>query len=238
MKIALLGYGKMGKEIEKIALKRNHEVGVIIDNADDLETKGDQLAQCQVVFEFTDKDNVIQNLKKCFEAKVPVVCGTTGWNEQFPEIEALCKKNGNALFYSPNFSIGIYIFKEINKQLAQIMQNQPDYSPSIEELHHIHKKDAPSGTALLLAEEIINTLDRVTKWTASVEPAPDDLEIRSFRVGDVVGSHSIIYDSKDDFIEIRHAAKKRAVFANGALAAAEWLIGKKGVFSMKDLLNF
>lgn len=238
MKIALLGYGKMGKEIEKIALKRNHEVGVIIDNADDWDTKGSLLSQCQVAFEFTNRDNVITNIKKCFEANVPIVCGTTGWNDQFAEIEALCKQNGNALFYAPNFSIGIYIFKEINTKLAHIMQNMSDYKPSIEELHHIHKKDAPSGTALLLADEIISNIDRVTKWTASVEPAPDELEIRSFRVGDVVGSHSIIYDSKDDFIEIRHAAKKRAVFASGAIAAAEWIIGKKGVFSMKDLLNF
>ena len=237
MKIALLGYGKMGQEIHKLAEKRGHEIVLVIDNDDDWEGKVDSLKQADVAIEFTTPDSAVDNIMHCFEQGVPVVVGTTGWIEDIEKIRNTCIEQGKTMFFSPNFSIGVNLFFDLNRYLASLMSKWENYEISIEETHHIHKLDAQSGTAIVLANDIIRNNENKEKWVKELQENPDEVGIKSFRMEDVPGTHTVRYESEMDSIQITHTAKTRRGFALGAVMAAEWLQGKKGFFEMKDLLN-
>lgn len=236
MKIALIGYGKMGKIIGRIAEERGHKIVSIIDidNLQDFESEAFKSAD--VAIEFTKPDTALENVRKCFAANVPVVSGTTGWNAAALKDEV--EKNGKTLFWSSNYSIGVFIFNAISKKLAQIMNGFSNYNVEMTEVHHIHKLDAPSGTAITLAEGILENLDRKTAWTKEKEDSATDLAIKSIREGEVPGIHSIRYESEVDSITITHDAKSREGFALGAVVAAEFTAGKKGLLGMSDMLKF
>lgn len=236
MKIALIGYGKMGKTIEQIAKDRGHEIVSIIDidNLQDFESEAFKSAD--VAIEFTRPDVALGNVRKCFAARVPVVVGTTGWN--LNDVKEELEANGNTLFWASNFSLGVNIFAAVNRYLAKIMNGFPEYNVEMEEVHHIHKLDAPSGTAITLAEDILKNLDRKQAWTKETENSASDLAIKSIREGEVPGIHTITYDSSVDSITITHDAKSRAGFALGAVVAAEFTAGKKGLLGMCDMLKF
>lgn len=238
MKIALIGYGKMGKEIEKIAKGRGHSIVSIIDvsNAHDFESEAFKSAD--VAIEFSTPDTAFDNYKRCFAANVPVVSGTTGWLDHIDEIRKACEKDGQTFFYASNFSLGANIFFTLNKYLAKIMNNFPDYNVEIEETHHIHKLDAPSGTAITLAEDVIEVNERKNRWNLEKEEKDSDLVIRSIREGEIPGIHEIIYNSLVDTISIKHDAKNRQGLALGAILAAEFTSGKKGFLGMEDMLKF
>lgn len=240
MKIALLGYGKMGHIIERLALEQGHEVVLRIgrDNAAQLTTT--QLQQADVAIEFSRPDTAFTNIMHCLKAKVPVVCGTTAWLDDYSKVVDWCQNNGGAFFYASNFSIGVNIFFELNQHLARLMDAQPAYEVALEEIHHTQKLDAPSGTAVTLAEGILEKIDRVERYALQEEAqaAPDGtIPITARRIGDTPGTHVVTYNSTLDSLEIKHTAKGREGFATGALMAAKWLIGKKGVFGMSDLLQ-
>jgi 4-hydroxy-tetrahydrodipicolinate reductase len=237
MKIAILGYGKMGQEVERIAISRKHEVILIIDSIEDWEKDGQRLGEADLAIEFSQPDTVLENIDHCFDANVPVVVGTTGWYEDVEQVRKDCLERGQTLFYSTNFSIGVNLFFELNRKLAAMMSNMTDYEISIEETHHIHKQDAPSGTAIVLANDIINNSGRKEKWVNETPENPEELGIQSFRTENVPGTHKVRYESEVDSIEIIHTAKNRRGFATGTILAAEWLLGKKGVYEMKDLMN-
>ncbi|HZX63424.1 MAG TPA: 4-hydroxy-tetrahydrodipicolinate reductase [Bacteroidales bacterium] len=237
MKIAILGYGKMGQEIERIAILRKHEVALIIDSIEDWEKDGGRLGEADVAIEFSQPDTVLDNIYHCFEANVPVVVGTTGWYEDVEQVRKDCLDRRQTIFYSTNFSIGVNLFFELNRNLAALMSKWVDYEISIEETHHIHKQDAPSGTAIVLANDIIRNSERKEKWVKEMSENPEELGIQSFRTENVPGTHRVKYESEVDSIEIIHTAKNRRGFAIGTLLAAEWLNGKKGIFEMKDLLS-
>jgi len=237
MKIAILGYGKMGQEIERIAILRKHEVALIIDSIEDWEKDGGRLGEADVAIEFSQPDAVLDNIYHCFEANVPVVVGTTGWYEDVEQVRKDCLDRRQTIFYSTNFSIGVNLFFELNRNLAALMSKWVDYEISIEETHHIHKQDAPSGTAIVLANDIIRNSERKEKWVKEMSENPEELGIQSFRTENVPGTHRVKYESEVDSIEIIHTAKNRRGFAIGTLLAAEWLNGKKGIFEMKDLLS-
>lgn len=233
MKIALLGYGKMGKIIEQVAVDRGHEIVCRVNsNADDVD-----LGTPDVAIDFSTPSAAASNIYRCFEANTPVVVGTTGWYDQFPAIEAEALKNDKALFYATNFSVGVNIFFELNKQLARVMNRFEEYDPSMVETHHCEKLDAPSGTAITLGEGIIDQLERKNTWLNDAAFKEDELTILSRREPDVPGTHEITYSSPIDEISIKHEAKNRMGFATGAVLAAEWLVGKTGVFTMRDLLK-
>lgn len=236
MKIALLGYGKMGHEIGKIALEQGHEIAITIDNENDWQQKGAQLRNCDVAIEFSMPSIVIQNIRKCFEVKIPVVVGTTGWYAQLDAITAECISTGNALFYATNFSIGVNIFAAINRKLSALLKDYPMYTPSLVEIHHTQKLDAPSGTAITLANELVEANARYRKYTTE-KPANDEVQVQSIREGNVPGTHTVTWKSDIDQISITHEAFNRRGFAIGAITAATWLQGQKGVFTMKHLLN-
>ncbi len=235
MKIALLGYGKMGKAIEAFAVKRGHIIVLRIDlsNAHEI----DQIRQADVAIEFSQPDAVVHNLLACFERKVPVVCGTTGWLQHKATIEDACKKNEGTLFYASNYSLGVNLFFKLNYFLAQLMNRHEGYDVLIDEIHHTQKKDAPSGTAITLAEDIIKKLDRKKSWVLGENPDPSSLVITSSRVDPTPGTHTIAYRSPIDDLEIRHTAHSRDGFALGALMVAEWIRGKKGVLRMSDFFK-
>ncbi|MEI6899171.1 MAG: 4-hydroxy-tetrahydrodipicolinate reductase [Bacteroidota bacterium] len=237
MKIALLGYGRMGQEIEKVVDKSDHEIGLIIDSEDHWEKVGIQLKEMDVAIDFSMADVVVDNILRCFDANVPVVVGTCGWLDHFDEIKRSCIERKQALFFAPNFSIGVNIFFDLNNFLASKMAKRVEYEISIEETHHIHKKDAPSGTAIHLANTILNTIKRKDKWVQDAAGQPEELGIKSNRTENVPGTHIIRYESEDDSIEIIHTAKNRKGFAQGAVMAAQFLAGKKGLFGMKELLE-
>lgn len=237
MKLALIGYGKMGKVVEEVALSRNHSIAAIIDNPGDWSLKSDLLKQCDAAVEFTIPSVAVGNIMKCFEAGVPVVSGTTGWNDHFTEVKDYCLKMGGALLYASNFSLGMNIFFEVNRKLANLMDPYPMYDVSIEEVHHTQKLDAPSGTAITIANDIIANLERKTVWVNESSENHGDLVINSVREGTVPGTHTITYDSENDLISIRHEAKSRRGLALGAVLAAEFIAGKKGIFTMGDLLG-
>ncbi|MBS2099045.1 4-hydroxy-tetrahydrodipicolinate reductase [Carboxylicivirga linearis] len=237
MKIALVGYGKMGKEIEKIALDRGHEIVSKIDVTSSDSFDDDSFKSADVAIEFTRPEAAFNNYQNCFKNNVPVVSGTTGWLDQLPAIEKACKEDGQTFFYASNFSLGVNIFFEINKQLAKIMNKVKEYDVSMEEVHHTQKLDEPSGTAITLAEGIINNLERKNNWTLDTAKE-DEINIKAIREGQVPGIHTIKYDSPVDEIVIHHSAKSRQGFALGAVLAAEFTQGKKGMLNMKDLLNF
>jgi 4-hydroxy-tetrahydrodipicolinate reductase len=236
MKIALLGYGKMGHEIERICVKMNHEIRLIIDSEDDWEKSGTELKETDVAIDFSVPVQAVKNIYRCFDAGVPVVVGTTGWHDDMEKVKKDCQERGQSLFHSTNFSIGVHLFFDLNRHLAQLMSDQKEYEISIEETHHIHKQDAPSGTAIVLANDIIQHIGRLAKWVKENPDNPEELGIKSFRVENVPGTHKVRYESENDMIEIVHTAKNRRGFATGAVMAAEWLAGKKGYFEMKDML--
>jgi len=239
MKIALIGYGKMGKEIEKIALSRGHQIVSIIDlnNQDDFTSEAFKSAD--VAIEFTAPTVAYNNYIKAFNAGVKVVSGSTGWmDEHGDEIKDLCKNGGKTLFWASNFSLGVAIFSAVNKYLAKIMNQFPTYDVTMSETHHIHKLDAPSGTAITLAEEILENLDRKDSWVKEEAKAASELPIHSIREGEVPGIHTIRYESEADSISITHDAKNRKGFALGAVLAAEFTCGKQGLLGMSDLFKF
>ena len=236
MKIALLGYGKMGHEVEKIAIEHEHSIGLKIDNENDWIEKFDLLKECDVAIEFSIPENAIKNIRRCFDAGIPIVVGTTGWYDQFQQISDLCINSNSTLFYASNYSIGVNIFFDINRRLASLLEAYPMYSPAMVEIHHIQKLDAPSGTAITLANGIIAANSRYTKLTDS-EPRPGEIFVQSVREGNVPGTHSITWSSDIDQITIMHEAKGRRGFALGAVMAASWIQNRHGVFTMKDMLN-
>jgi len=238
MKIALLGYGKMGKEIEKIALSRGHEIvlKINVDNAQELTI--DNLKKVDAAIEFSTPETAYSNIQKCFEANVPVVVGTTGWLHKIDEVKNSAQKEGKGFFYASNFSIGVNVFFEINKKLAQLMAPYKEYSIEMEEIHHTQKLDAPSGTAITLAEGILENNSRKTKWVNDKTTADSELEIISKRIENIPGTHTVVYNSTIDEIYIRHTAHNRQGFALGAVVAAEFMKGKSGYYGMNDLLKF
>jgi 4-hydroxy-tetrahydrodipicolinate reductase len=237
MNIALIGYGRMGQEIERIALERGHQVNLIIDvnNADQLCTEN--LKKIDVAIEFTIPSSAIKNFKLCFDAGVPVVSGTTGWLDNWDEVKAACLANDSAFFYASNFSLGVNMFFNLNRKLARLMKPFDQYKVDVTEVHHTKKLDSPSGTAITLAEDLIAESDCLKGWENNASNNPEEIGIISIREGDVPGIHTVKYDSDVDFIEITHSAKSRKGFALGAVVAAEFTAGKKGILSMKDLLN-
>jgi 4-hydroxy-tetrahydrodipicolinate reductase len=237
MNIALIGYGKMGKAIEAIAIERGHTISLKITslNIDDFTTAN--LAKADVAIEFTNPESAINNLYKCFEAKVPVVCGSTGWLNRLEEVKENCNSQNSGLLYASNFSVGVNIFFELNKKLAQLMSKQSTYKVSVEEIHHTHKKDAPSGTAITIAEGIMDNITQKTKWVNEATESQNELSIISKRIDPAPGTHTVKYSSSIDDIEITHTAHNRQGFALGAVLAAEFLLGKKGIFTMQDVLN-
>jgi 4-hydroxy-tetrahydrodipicolinate reductase len=237
MKIALIGYGKMGKEIEKIALERNHSISWKITDDNSLDLLQIQLDNTDVAIEFTSPEVAADNILHCINQKVPVVCGTTGWLDQIAKIQQKCIEQKSAFFYASNYSVGVNLFFMLNKILAKIMVQQPDYEVSMEEIHHTEKKDAPSGTAITLANGIIEQYPHKKNWINSPTTDSEYLEIISKREPHVPGTHSVVYNSEVDFIEIKHQAHSRKGFALGAILAAEFLEGKTGVFGMEDLLK-
>lgn len=232
MKIALLGYGKMGQVIERIALERGHEI--VLKKSRNTSFKG--LENADVAIDFSIPNAALDNISTCFENQIPVISGTTGWLEHYSKMVQLCEDKQGAFIYASNFSLGVNIFFELNTYLAKIMSQFNQYSTSIEEIHHTQKLDAPSGTAITLAESIINNSD-YSSWALNEAKNPDELIIKAERIPNVPGTHTITYESIVDTIEIKHEAHNREGFALGAVIAAEWIVGKKGVFSMKDVLN-
>jgi 4-hydroxy-tetrahydrodipicolinate reductase len=231
MKIALLGYGRMGKEIERIAISRGHEivikkdVGAIID-----------ITLADVAIDFSVPDSAFNNISNCIQNNVPVISGTTGWLDKYEEVVTLCNNEKGAFIYASNFSLGVNIFFELNKQLAKMMRNLEDYNISLEEIHHTKKLDAPSGTAITLAEGIIENSSK-ENWVLGTNTSEENIAIAAKRIPEVPGTHTVLYASEVDSIEIKHTAHSRQGFALGAVVAAEWILGKTGVFSMKDVLN-
>ena len=237
MKIALLGYGKMGKEIEKIALSRNHTIILKID-IDNLDEKTvENLQKADVAIDFSNPSSAYDNIKICFEAGVPIVCGTTGWLDKHDEVVDYCKANEKTFFYASNFSVGVNLFFHFNKRLAQVMNNYDDYTPEMEEIHHIHKLDAPSGTAITLAEDLIENHEGIDKWELNETTSKKSLKINAVREGEVPGTHIVSYKSDIDCIEIKHVAHNRKGFATGAVLAAEFSKDRIGVYSMHDLMQ-
>ena len=239
MKIALIGYGKMGKEIEKAAIARQHEIVCIIDLHNPEAFESEAFRSADVAIEFTSPASAYGNCLKAFAAGVKVVSGSTGWmDEHAGEMQRLCAEEGKTLFWASNFSLGVAIFSALNKYLARIMNQFPNYDVSMTETHHIHKLDAPSGTAITLAEGIIENLDRKEKWVKEHAEAANELPIHSIREGEVPGIHSIRYDSEADSITITHDAKNRKGFALGAVLAAEYTHLHQGFLGMGDLFKF
>ncbi len=231
MKIALLGYGKMGNVIERIAQERGHEIVLRKKSADSF----DGLETADVAIEFSVPDAAVNNLTECFNKNIPVICGTTGWLEHYDQMKQLCEANKGAFIYGSNFSLGVNIFFELNIQLAKMMSKLKQYNVSMEEIHHTQKLDAPSGTAISLANDIIANSD-YSGW-AIENPKENDIFIEAKREANIPGTHSILYNSDVDSIEIKHTAHSREGFALGTVVAAEWLAGKQGIFSMKDVLG-
>ena len=244
MKIALLGYGKMGQIIEKFALERGHEIvlKISIENQEDLTRQN--LKSADVAIDFSTPDSVLNNISACFDANVPVVVGTTGWYGKLQEVKNDCNTSNNTLLYGSNFSIGVNLFFKLNQTLAKLMNNYPAYEVQVEEIHHTQKLDSPSGTAITIAEGIVDNLERKTEWLNEVVgtdveafPKADQLLIESHRIENIPGTHTVIYSSEVDDIEIKHTAHSRAGFALGAVVAAEWLKDKKGFFSITDIFE-
>lgn len=235
MKIILLGYGKMGKVIEQMALQRGHQIvaRIDIDNQHEVDT-----AVGDVVIEFSHPDGAVENISRCLRRNLPVVCGTTGWLSRKSEIEALCRQVNGTFFYASNYSLGVNIFFKLNEFLASMMDKFPDYDIDMEETHHTEKKDAPSGTAITLAEGVIRNLSRKKSWVNQNTPDLEKLVIESFRINQVPGTHVVRYRSPVDDIEIKHTAHSREGFGRGAVMVAEWILDKKGLLGMDDFLRF
>ncbi len=236
MKIALIGYGKMGKVIERIALERGHTVLLKISSKNANDFTLDNLKECDVAIDFTTPELAINNIYKCFGANIPIVVGTTGWYDNFDLVVEKCKQQNQTFLHATNCSLGVNLFFELNNKLAKLMNSQNDYNVSIEEIHHKQKLDAPSGTAITLAEGLIDNYSKKNAWKCDEEVVGNELLISAVRKEGVPGTHSIKYNSEIDEIEIKHTAHNREGFAKGAVVAAEYIFNKKGVFTMKDVL--
>lgn len=236
MNIALIGYGKMGKAIEEIALQHNHDIVLKISSVNVHELTVENLSKADVAIEFSNPHSAVNNLKTCFDAGIPVVCGSTGWLEQWKEIDNYRKELNGGLLYASNFSIGVNIFYEINKQLAKLMNPLIDYDVTIEEIHHTHKKDAPSGTAITIAEGILENIERKQKWSLGASENKSELNIISKRIDPAPGTHIVNYECAIDSIQITHTAHSRKGFAQGAVLAAEFMHNRRGNYTMRDLL--
>jgi 4-hydroxy-tetrahydrodipicolinate reductase len=237
MNIALIGYGKMGRAIEEIAINRGHTIVLKINDENLQDFTRDNMAKADVAIEFTSPHSAYDNIKKILEFAVPVVCGSTGWTERIADINNYCQQQNGSFLYASNFSVGVNIFFELNKKLASLMAPHKEYNVSMEEIHHTQKKDAPSGTAITLAEQVLDEVKTKTKWINESTGHPDELVIISKREDPAPGTHSIKYSSPIDDIEIIHTAHNRQGFALGAVLAAEFIKGKKGIFSMKEVLG-
>jgi 4-hydroxy-tetrahydrodipicolinate reductase len=237
MNIAILGYGRMGEQIEKVALERKHKIVAYIDNQKDWIKQLDKLKQADAAIDFSLPEAVVENIYKCFQLGIAVVVGTTGWHQQLEEVKERCLKEEQSLIYASNFSLGVNLFFALNKALAKIMNGYDDFDVSIEEIHHAGKKDAPSGTAIVLANDIIKYLPKKETWTNEMNDNVSELSIKSERLNNNIGSHIVTYTSLLDVIEIKHISLSRKNFAIGAVLSAEWLIGKKGFFNINDMLN-
>lgn len=238
MNIALIGYGKMGREIQEIARDRGHQIVSIIDEDNRQEIDSDAFREADVAFEFTRPESAVDNYVKAFKQNVPVVSGTTGWLEEWNTVTKQCKLNNSGFFYASNFSLGVNLFFKINSHLAKLMNSFPDYRAHIEEIHHINKLDAPSGTAISLADQILENNSKFNSWELNPYGRKDKLPVFSVREGEVTGTHSVHYVSKIDKISLRHEALSRKGFALGAVLAGEFIKGKKGIYSMNDLMEF
>lgn len=235
MKIALLGYGKMGKEIESIALQRGHTIVLKVDENNSTTFTNEDLKKADVAIEFSTPQTVSANIKKCFDAQVPIIVGTTGWYEEFKMIQELCLQKNGALFHATNFSLGVNLFFKLNTYLAELMNKYDSYNVEMEEIHHIHKLDKPSGTAISLANQILEKIERKKQWSIT-DNTTETLFIKDVREGEIPGTHIIKYTSAVDDIEIMHKSHNRKGFALGALIAAEYIKDKKGIFTMNDLI--
>lgn len=235
MRIILLGYGKMGRIIDRIAQERGHEIvaRIDIDNQYAVET-----AEGDVAIEFSHPEAAFDNVRACLLRNIPVVCGTTGWLTRKPELEELCRAQNGAFFYASNYSVGVNLFFKVNEYLARIVSRFPEYDVRLDEIHHVEKKDAPSGTAITLAESVLKHSRRKKRWVNEKTGRSEDLYISSFRIDQVPGTHIVKYESMIDDIEIKHTAHSREGFAKGAVMVAEWILGKTGVLSMNDYLDF
>ena len=238
MKIALIGYGKMGKAIEEIAVSRGHTIvlKVSLENMED--NTIEKIRQADAAIEFTGPESAYENILRCLDAGVPVVSGSTGWLAQLPEIRRYCEQKNGTFLYASNFSVGVNLFFELNKRLAALMADHPEYKPRITEIHHTQKKDAPSGTAITLAEQLLEKIHRKKGWVNHISDNLDELEILSERVDPAPGTHTIAYESDIDTITITHTAHNRRGFATGAVLAAEFIASRKGIYQMSDVLGF
>jgi 4-hydroxy-tetrahydrodipicolinate reductase len=237
MRIALLGYGKMGKAIEEIALERGHTIVLKIDENNTGDMTKENLSKADVAIEFTNPHSAYDNIKKTIGFGTPIVSGSTGWTDKLGELETYCKQQGGSFIYASNYSVGVNIFFEVNKKLAAMMESHPEYAITMEEIHHTQKRDAPSGTAISLAEQIMGQVKRKKNWVNEESKDEANLPIISKRIDPAPGTHSIKYSSSIDDIEIIHTAHNRKGFATGAVLAAEFIKDKKGVFNMKDVLG-
>ena len=245
MKLALLGYGKMGRIIEQIAIERGHSIVLRIDALNPEDLTSENLQKADVAIDFSTPASVLGNIKACFDANVPLVVGTTGWYAQLPEVEAECRSGNNTLLYASNFSVGVNVFFHVNKMLARIMNRYPQYEVQVEEIHHTQKLDSPSGTAITIAEGIVDELARKSEWVnelvgddREVITKPEQLLIESHRIEEVPGTHTVIYSSEVDEIELKHTAHSRTGFALGAVIAAEWLQDRKGFYTVAEMFDF
>ncbi len=236
----------MGREIERILLERGHQVALVIDVDNVADLNASKMSGMDVAIEFTTPDTALDNIRKCLEIGVPVVCGTTAWTANMPEIEDLCRRRGGAFFYASNYSIGVNVAFELNRRLAAMMNRFPEYDVTVEEVHHVQKKDAPSGTAIVIADDIVAALDRKSRWVLGCQAEgtadPAELEVVSVRRSVAPGTHTVTYESPVDTITLTHNIKSRAGLAAGAVSAAEFLVsevaaGRKGLFLMNDLLK-
>lgn len=237
MKIALIGYGKMGKAIEEKAIHEGDEIVLKITSKNKNLFSEDTIKNADVAIEFTNPQSAVENIRKCLNADVPVISGTTGWLKQMDALKEYCIQKNGAFLYASNFSVGVNIFFALNKFLAALMNGHENYNVSMEETHHIHKKDAPSGTAITLAEQILEKIKTKKSWVDYPAKDSSDLEITSRRIDEIPGIHKIKYNSPEDVIEITHSAHNRGGFASGALLAAKFLVNKKGIFTMQDVLG-
>ena len=238
MNIAIIGYGKMGHEIEKICRERGHNIVCTIDAGEESKFDSQEFKNADVAIEFSSPQSALNNYKRAFAANVPVVSGTTGWLDNIDEVKQACQEEGQTFFYASNFSLGVNILFAVNKYLANIMNDFPEYNVHVDETHHIHKLDAPSGTAITIAEGILESVERKKQWKLDEQKSDDELQINAFREGEVPGIHTIKYESEVDTIELTHDAKSRKGFALGAVVAAEFTANKKGFLGMEDLLPF
>lgn len=235
MRILIIGYGKMGKMIEQIAKERGHQIAGVVDINDSLENVSKE--DVDVAIDFTIPSSIMNNIKICLDKDIPLVVGTTGWYDNLSEIQARVEKEDKSFFYSPNFAIGVYLFRQMNKYLAKMMDSYNNYTPSVTEIHHIHKLDAPSGTAITIANELLQEYSWKKEWKLDAQEGDSEMKIVAIREGEEFGTHIVTYESQEDVIEIKHKAKSRRGLALGAVMAAEFLQGKRGFYTMKDLIQ-